>query len=310
MGSGMAMTSGVCMNGSASPTIGSWPSSARRWLRIAPQVEAAGDQITGRGPSACLVPAVGQGVGRGARGLGLGPDEGAGPPSSWAASEPLNSLASSVIRSLLRRHGQVDHGAVAGVARSRRSPSLVSAESSPPPLHAAASRATATSATRPRPVWPVGGRRRARPVVDRALVMGWALVGCGRWGSAPSTEAGRAVGEVCRVGAVGRGRLGRHQPNSSPAARTAGRGRGARRSAREARPSRPRPVLPPRSGRRPGLAVLDRAGAGRPDRREHDPEGRHRFELLDDESLILALSGLCRQGRGPVVVTRALKRPT
>src|SRR6478735_3423678 len=52
MGWGIAMVSGVSMNGWASVgAIAGWPWSARRWLRMAPHDEDAGDQITGRGPS-------------------------------------------------------------------------------------------------------------------------------------------------------------------------------------------------------------------------------------------------------------------
>ena len=52
MGSGMAMTRGVSMNGVPSPAIGSSPFSVRRWSTIAPHPLEAGDQMTGLGPSA------------------------------------------------------------------------------------------------------------------------------------------------------------------------------------------------------------------------------------------------------------------
>ncbi|MEI2698294.1 MAG: hypothetical protein V9E94_08070 [Microthrixaceae bacterium] len=53
IGSGMAMTSGVSMKGVGSAgAMGSSPASLRRWFRIVPHELAAGDQITGRGPSA------------------------------------------------------------------------------------------------------------------------------------------------------------------------------------------------------------------------------------------------------------------
>ena len=52
IGSGMAMTSGVSMNGVPSPAMGSSPCWASRWSTMAPQPLKAGDQMTGRGPSA------------------------------------------------------------------------------------------------------------------------------------------------------------------------------------------------------------------------------------------------------------------
>ncbi len=49
IGFGIAITRGVSMKDTASPAISGSPASARRWLRIAPQLEDAGDQITGWG---------------------------------------------------------------------------------------------------------------------------------------------------------------------------------------------------------------------------------------------------------------------
>ena len=52
IGAGIAITSGVTMNDTGSSgAIGASPASASRWFKIAPQLDAAGDQITGRGPS-------------------------------------------------------------------------------------------------------------------------------------------------------------------------------------------------------------------------------------------------------------------
>src|SRR5215212_4598081 len=51
MGSGMAMTSGVSMNGSLSGAMAEPPSSVRRWFNTAPHALEAGDHTTGRGPS-------------------------------------------------------------------------------------------------------------------------------------------------------------------------------------------------------------------------------------------------------------------
>src|SRR4026209_2486953 len=51
IGLGMAMTSGVTMNGCPVPTIAGWLVSERRWLTMPPHDVAAGDQITGLGPS-------------------------------------------------------------------------------------------------------------------------------------------------------------------------------------------------------------------------------------------------------------------
>src|SRR5438270_5656199 len=51
MGRGMAMTRGVSWNGLAFVgAIADWPWSPRRWLTTAPHPDAAGDQMTGRGP--------------------------------------------------------------------------------------------------------------------------------------------------------------------------------------------------------------------------------------------------------------------
>src|SRR5438105_1431337 len=57
MGRGMAMTSGVSMNGWDLGAIGGCPASDRFWFRMAPHELAAGDQTTGRGP---FVPGSGQ----------------------------------------------------------------------------------------------------------------------------------------------------------------------------------------------------------------------------------------------------------
>src|SRR3954447_15960709 len=51
IGFGIAMTSGVTMNGSPDVTIGSCPLSVRRWLTTWPHELAAGDHTTGLGPS-------------------------------------------------------------------------------------------------------------------------------------------------------------------------------------------------------------------------------------------------------------------
>src|SRR5438445_6263577 len=51
IGLGMAIVSGVTMNGSPVPTIGCCPAFARRELTIVPQLLAAGVQMTGRCPS-------------------------------------------------------------------------------------------------------------------------------------------------------------------------------------------------------------------------------------------------------------------
>src|SRR5205085_704736 len=50
IGRGMAMTSGVSMNGLAAGAIAGWPASRRFWLRMAAHALDAGDQTTGRGP--------------------------------------------------------------------------------------------------------------------------------------------------------------------------------------------------------------------------------------------------------------------
>src|SRR5687768_7555671 len=53
IGRGMAITSGVTMNGLASGSVMARPPLAvRRWFTTAPHERAAGDQITGRGPFA------------------------------------------------------------------------------------------------------------------------------------------------------------------------------------------------------------------------------------------------------------------
>src|SRR4051794_30428799 len=49
-GFGMAITSGVTMNGSPPLTIAPCPASMRFWLTTAPHDDAAGDHTTGRGP--------------------------------------------------------------------------------------------------------------------------------------------------------------------------------------------------------------------------------------------------------------------
>ena len=93
-----------------------WPSSARRWLRIWPQLEAAGDQITGRGPSpASSQPSARRSVAP-PEALEYGPDEGAAVAELGlvGAVERLGQVGHQV--DLLRRHRQVDDGAVAGVA--------------------------------------------------------------------------------------------------------------------------------------------------------------------------------------------------
>ena len=69
IGLGMAMTSGVIMNGVPLLAIAGSPWSASRWSRIAPQALDAGDQMTGAGPLPSVVPAVGQRLRRAARGL-------------------------------------------------------------------------------------------------------------------------------------------------------------------------------------------------------------------------------------------------
>src|SRR3954453_1865050 len=51
IGLGMAIVSGVTMNGSPVVMMGSWPESMSRWFTTPPQLLAAGDQIAGLGPS-------------------------------------------------------------------------------------------------------------------------------------------------------------------------------------------------------------------------------------------------------------------
>src|SRR6476659_4988491 len=94
----MAIVSGVNMNGLAECTIAGLPWSARRWLRIAPHDVAAGDQMTGRGPSLLSSHEVASRVMAAPDDLLCGRTK-IQPPSTLADADPLNCLASEVIRS-------------------------------------------------------------------------------------------------------------------------------------------------------------------------------------------------------------------
>ncbi len=98
MGRGMAMTSGVFMNGVPWPAMAGSPWSASRWSRMAPQPLAAGDQMTGRGPSADSSHPSASSCMAAPEALVLGRTNTHAPSASVFVA--LKSLASSVSRSI------------------------------------------------------------------------------------------------------------------------------------------------------------------------------------------------------------------
>ncbi len=112
----MAITSGVSWNETKSPVMGVSPCPSRRWFSTAPHVEAAGDQMTGRGPSVSSSQPGRQQLGGAAGRLGLHAGEHAlvADPSVVALVEVLGQAREEV--ELLRRHGEVGDDAVAWVA--------------------------------------------------------------------------------------------------------------------------------------------------------------------------------------------------
>ena len=146
IGRSIAITRGVSWNDTKSPVMAGSPCAASRSLSTDPQVDAAGDQITGRGPFALLVPARRRGAGRLRRyDFDCTRANTHSPPTS--ASLSLKSWASRVSRSSFSgRHRQVGDDAIAGIAEvgdaflASPPPSLASEQ-------AAASSASASSAS-------------------------------------------------------------------------------------------------------------------------------------------------------------------
>ena len=160
MGWGMAMTSGVFMNGVPWLAIAVLPCADRFWSRMAPHELAAGDQMTGLGPSACssVQPSVSSCMAPPDDLLFDLHDDALVAGLGLAAVERLGQLGEQV--DLLGRGGDVDHDAVARVAVGHAE--LVGAlDGVARRRSSAASSATASAATtngRPR-------RRRADPGV-------------------------------------------------------------------------------------------------------------------------------------------------
>ena len=98
IGRGIAITRGVSWNDTKSPAMAGSPCAARRSLSTEPQVDAAGDQITGRGPSRSSSQPVGEELGGAAATTSTAPAANThSPPTS--ASLSLKSWASRVSRS-------------------------------------------------------------------------------------------------------------------------------------------------------------------------------------------------------------------
>src|SRR5690606_21431931 len=156
IGSGMAITRGVSMNGvGSSGAIGGRPSSSSRWLRIVPQELDAGDQTTGAGPCRdSSQPSTSEDIAR--------PDATertstrTQPSPGSASSEPLKRSARSARSSIFSELTATG----TGVQSSRRPPAAPPSSSEPEQAAArSAAASTAAPAIRRRPPRATRGSR-------------------------------------------------------------------------------------------------------------------------------------------------------